>query len=259
MQAVFFSTRDVEYPLVSQEEVDRNRKETQRIDALIKPIRDKKNQLERPYHQQIIDREVAKLPDYMQTAWKTPPAERTEGQRLNVIQIQGTLAIDSLRKLVTEADVVALMPADVQAQHAELKSQIDALDRTKPRRTPSARAIGERGRAPQPSFFLHRGSPDARGTQMTPGVLAVTRKSDWTFPEPPPEAASSFRRRGYAEWLVSPENPLTARVMVNRVFQHHFGEGIVRTPSNFGKMGEAPSHPELLTGWRSSSWSAAGA
>ena len=246
LQAVFFSTRDVDYSLVPEAEVAANRKETQRIDALIKPIRGKKDQLEKPYHQQIIDREIAKLPDYMQLAWKTPPEKRTEGQRLNVIQIQGTLAINSLRKLVTTADVVALMPLDVQAQHAKLEAEIEALDNQKPRRLPSARAIGERGREPQPSFFLHRGSPDARGTQMTPGVLAVTRKSDWTFPEPPPTATSSFRRRGYAEWLVSPENPLTARVMVNRLWQHHFGEGIVRTPSNFGKMGEAPSHPELL-------------
>ncbi len=246
MQAVFFSTRDVEYPLVSQEEVDRNRKETQRLDALIKPIRDRKTQLERPYHQQIIDREVAKLPDYMQVAWKTPAARRTEGQRLNVIQIESTLAIDSLRKLVTEADVVALMPPDVKAQHAALKAEIEALDRQKPRRAPSARAIGERGRAPQPSYFLHRGSPDARGTLMTPGVLSVTRTSDWTFPEAPPDAASSYRRRGFAEWIVSSENPLTARVMVNRLWQHHFGEGIVRTPSNFGRMGEPATHPALL-------------
>ena len=246
IQSVFFSTRDVDYSLVPQAEVDANRKETQRIDALIKPIRGKKDQLEKPYHQQIIDREIAKLPDYMQLAWKTPPEKRTEGQRLNVIQIQGTLAINSLRKLVTTADVVALMPPDVQAQHAKLEAEIEALDRQKPRRLASARAIGERGREPQPSFFLHRGSPDARGTQMSPGVLAVTRKSDWTFPEPPPTATSSFRRRGYAEWLVSPDNPLTARVMVNRLWQHHFGEGIVRTPSNFGKMGEPPSHPELL-------------
>ncbi len=68
----------------------------------------------------------------MQLAWKTPPAQRTEGQRLNVTQIEGTLAINSLRKLVTEKDVVALMPADVQAQHAALKAQIDTLDKQKP-------------------------------------------------------------------------------------------------------------------------------
>ena len=59
-------------------------------------------------------------------------------------------------------------------------------------------------------------------------------------------AQTTWRRRGFAEWVASPDNPLTARVMVNRLWQHHFGEGIVRTPSNFGKMGEQPSHPELL-------------
>ena len=246
IQAVFFSTRDVEYPLVPQEEVDRNRAETTRIDALIRPIRDKKNAIEKPYHQQIIDREVAKLPDYMQLAWKTPPAQRTDGQRLNVIQIESTLAIGSLRKLVVEKDVVALMPPDVQAQHAALVSQIGALEKQKPRRTPSARAIGERGRVAQPSYFLHRGSQDARGTQMSPGVLAVTRTSDWVFPEAPADATSSYRRRGFAEWVVSSENPLTARVMVNRLWQHHFGEGIIRTPGNFGVMGEPPTHPALL-------------
>ena len=81
---------------------------------------------------------------------------------------------------------------------------------------------------------------------MTPGVLTVASETEHDFPPPPPDAKSSWRRRGFAEWLVSPDNPLTARVMVNRLWQHHFGEGIVRTPSNFGKMGEAPSHPELL-------------
>jgi hypothetical protein len=182
----------------------------------------------------------------MQIAWKTPPEQRTEGQRLNVIQIERTLEINSLRKLVTEEDVVALMPPDVKAQHAAVVAEIEALEKQKPRRVPAARAIGERSRTPQPSYFLHRGSADARGSLMTPGVLSVTTDTDWEFPEPPPDARSSWRRRGFAEWLVSPANPLTARVMVNRLWQHHFGEGIVRTPSNFGRMGEPPTHPELL-------------
>jgi len=62
----------------------------------------------------------------------------------------------------------------------------------------------------------------------------------------PPTTRTSGRRLALAEWLASRENPLTARVMVNRIWSHHFGRGIVATLDNFGKMGEAPTHPALL-------------
>ena len=61
-----------------------------------------------------------------------------------------------------------------------------------------------------------------------------------------PVAASASGRRELANWIASPTNPLTARVIVNRVWQHHFGAGLVRTPDNFGKLGDRPTHPELL-------------
>ncbi len=246
MQAVFFPTRSQAHPLAPSHEVAANDAERQRIDALIKPLLAKKLAIEKPYHDQIVAREVAKLPEYLQIAWKTPAAERTDGQRLNVTQIEDTLKVGSLRNLVKEEHVVALMPPEATAAHAQVKAEIRALEATRPERLPSARAIGERSRTPEPSYFLHRGSPDAPGSAMTPGVLSAASDGEWAFPPPPATATSSWRRRGFAAWLVQRDNPLTARVMVNRLWQHHFGEGIVRTPSNFGKMGEPPSHPALL-------------
>lgn len=246
LQSILFSTRAVEHPLVPAAEVEANRRETQRLDGLQRPLRDAKRKIEAPFMQQILDREIAKLPDYMQLAWKTPPEKRTEGQKLNVIQIEKTIANDTLRALVTEKDVVALMADEVKARHAQLNAQIAALEAQRPKPFPTAMAIGERGRVPQPTFFLHRGSPDSPGSQVAPGVLSVVSEQEWPFPEPPADATSSWRRRGLAEWLTWKGNPLTARVIVNRLWQHHFGEGIARTPGNVGKMGERPSHPELL-------------
>ena len=246
IQAVFYSTRPADHPLVPAHEVNAHRAETARIDGLLKPLRQAKRDLEAPYLTQLVDREVALLPEYLQTAWKTPAAERTEGQRLNVAQIERTLQMDSLRAKITEEHIVALMSDDVKAKHGALKEQIAAADAKKPPPYPTARAIAEGARDPRPSYFLHRGSIDAKGSVMTAGVITVASEAEHDFSPPPPDAKSSWRRRAFAEWLVSPANPLTARVMVNRLWQHHFGEGIVRTPSNFGKMGEAPSHPELL-------------
>jgi hypothetical protein len=247
IQSVFVPTSEVSYPLAPSAEVDANRAESQRIQNLQRPLQDEKRKIEAPYQQMILEREIAKLPEYMQIAWRTPPAQRTDGQKLTVTQIERTVTTsDTTRKLVTEADLVALMPDEVKAKHAEVKGKISALDKQRPRQLPSALSIGERGRVPPKSYFLYRGSPDAQGSEMTPGVLSVASEQEWTFPEAPPEAKSSWRRRGLAEWLVWKGNPLTARVMVNRLWQHHFGEGIARNPGNFGKMGERPSHPELL-------------
>jgi hypothetical protein len=246
IQSIFYPTTSVAYALAPSHEVAAHREATQQVEAQLKPLRAKKIEIEQPYHQIIVDREIAKLPDYLRVAWNTPADQRTEGQRLNVKQIEDTLRLSSLRKLVREEHLLELMPDEVKEQHARVKAEIAALDAQKPDRLPTARAIGERGREPRPVHFLHRGSPDAPGSAVTPGVLSVAYRGEWPFPEPPPDAASSWRRKGFAEWLVTPDNPLTARVMVNRLWQHHFGEGIVRTPSSFGKMGEPPSHPELL-------------
>ena len=149
LQSIFFPTTEVSFPLAPSHEVDANRAETQRIDGLQRPLRQQKTQIEAPYLQQIVDREIAKLPEYMQTAWRTPPEKRTPGQKLTVTQIERTVTTsDTTRKLVTEADLVALMPPDVKAKHDDVKAKIAELEKQRPRPLPTALAIGERGRDP---------------------------------------------------------------------------------------------------------------
>jgi hypothetical protein len=103
-----------------------------------------------------------------------------------------------------------------------------------------------------PLYFAATGEDikaDAKGTPVQPGFLTVLSKgSPVLTPDPPnrPDYASSGRRRALAEAIASEDNPLTARVMINRVWGWHFGRGIVATPGTFGKMGMLPSHPELL-------------
>ncbi len=103
---------------------------------------------------------------------------------------------------------------------------------------------------PPPTRLLIRGKASRPGPQVEPGLPAVLVAAQPKFP--PPGARTSRRRLTLARWVASPDNPLTARVIVNRVWQWHFGEGLVRTPSDFGRAGQPPTHPELLdwlTAW----------
>ena len=90
---------------------------------------------------------------------------------------------------------------------------------------------------PRPAYLLERGAYDAHGEEVQPG----TPQHVMPFPETYPK-----NRLGLAQWLVHPENPLTARVIVNRYWQQYFGKGIVTTPDDFGNQGDLPTHPELL-------------
>ncbi|HKI20102.1 MAG TPA: PSD1 and planctomycete cytochrome C domain-containing protein [Isosphaeraceae bacterium] len=98
--------------------------------------------------------------------------------------------------------------------------------------------VSERGRAD--THILLRGNPNLRGDAVEPGVPAVLADPAPTFTDGP------GKRRALADWLTDPRNPRTARALVNRLWQYHFGQGIVPTSNDFGGLGEPPSHPELL-------------
>ena len=112
---------------------------------------------------------------------------------------------------------------------------------------PGIRALWDRG-APSPTYLLQRGDYSSPGRLVGPGVPSVLTDGRTPFRvEPPwPGSKKTGRRLALAKWLVDRNHPLTARVMVNRIWRYHFGRGIVETLGNFGRSGARPSHPELL-------------
>jgi hypothetical protein len=240
IQAVFFSTKPKEFPLTDADTVAKNKAENGRIDNLVKPLRKQRTELEKPARALILAEKLAKLPPYMGEAWRTVPEKRNDAQRLNARQIER--AIEG----VDEKQVRAKMTESERTALDKVIAEIGALEKDRPAPFASAMAITEEGAQPLPSFFLHRGSPGNKGSQMEPGVFTVASWTKFEAPMPPSGAPTSHRRLVFANWIASPENPLTARVMVNRIWQRHFGEGIVVTPNNFGRKGELPTHPELL-------------
>ncbi len=115
-------------------------------------------------------------------------------------------------------------------------------DRRPPRGPEPTLFAGRFAAMPAETHLLERGNPMEPREAVAPGGLV---RIDVPFVLAP-DAGEPARRRALAEWIVAPGNPLPARVMVNRIWQHHFGRGLVETPSDFGAMGTRPSHPELL-------------
>src|SRR5881397_1010109 len=109
-------------------------------------------------------------------------------------------------------------------------------------------ALTEPADKPPVTYLFHRGDPKQPKEAIQPGGLSVLTPlgQPAELPEKDPALATSGRRLAFARWLTSGTNPLVARVLVNRVWLHHFGRGLVGTPSDFGVMGERPTHPELL-------------
>jgi hypothetical protein len=107
-------------------------------------------------------------------------------------------------------------------------------------------AVRESGRECPATHILARGNAAMPKGEVQPAFPRCLTERIPKFSEQAADAASSGRRTVLAEWIANAENPLTARVMMNRIWQHHFGEGLVKTTTDFGRAGSPPSHPELL-------------
>jgi mono/diheme cytochrome c family protein len=151
------------------------------------------------------------------------------------------------RPTVVSQKVVPKLEGQAKADYAALRKERGELERRPdPPGRQMALSVSNCDPRPPATYVLVRGSPHAKGKEVKPGFPEVLGLPEPNIPEPKPGAKSSGRRTALAEWIASKDNPLTARVFVNRVWQYHFGRGIVPSANDFGKLGEPPTHPELL-------------
>jgi len=148
------------------------------------------------------------------------------------------------------AEVVKKVPLFLEGpakdEYLALARELDAI-RKKPKPAQDlALSVNNCDPRPPATHVLIRGNPHAPAAEVKCGFPAVLGAADPVIPEPAAGAKTSGRRRFLADWIASPDNPLTARVLVNRVWQGHFGRGIVASCNDFGQFGDRPTHPELL-------------
>jgi hypothetical protein len=270
----FYGYVETTKPLVPPAEAKAYQEMVQAIEAKQAPLKAEIRNIEKQYEQQVRQEAYKRFPEEVRRALAKPLAERTEGERLLAEQVASGVS-------VTGRAVDRFLTPEEAARRKQLTDQIATLEKEKPEPIPMAEIVtdGDYRFAPDgdgdevigcpkcrifdvttgsflhqgpgkyeapPSYFLIRGDPNNKGSVLKPGFVTAATYGNPPTEIPPADGHTSGRRRALAEWLASPQNPLTVRVIVNRIWHHHFGRGLVATLDNFGKMGEQPTHPELL-------------
>ena len=224
-----------------QEEIDRHNAEIQKpLDKLEKDLAG----LRQPYHDMLLDKKLESLPEEVRD--DTKAALRKDD---DLTDVQKYLLEKFGKKLeIKPEEVDAALEKNEQhkAEKEGIERRMAALEGYK-RSYGKIQALWDVGPPPL-TRLLQRGAVESPGPKVKPGFLEVLSPPGGTDAVRPGDAKgeTSGYRLALAQWLTSPDHPLTARVAVNRIWQHHFGAGIVATPENFGKLGAPPTHPKLL-------------
>jgi hypothetical protein len=153
---------------------------------------------------------------------------------------KSTTIVDVIRKHGRKT-----LGADDTARYLQLAEMLET-SRSEKIPEPGIDVMSVRESGKHATHILLRGLPQVKGDEVTSGVPEVLVPTSFALPEASPRGGSSGKRTVLAAWLTDPQNPLTARVMANRLWQFHFGRGLVASSNDFGKLGELPTHPELL-------------
>ncbi len=204
-------------------------------------LREQLNSIRDPYLERAAKAAIERFPEDVKSIMEKSPEEWTplEAQLADLMHRQ--VLYDQERMKIKEED---------QKQIEELEKQIAELAGREPSKLPSAMTVADIGATPQ---RIHMGGNPQRRA-VAAGGFSILSPTAFNLPE---VESSTGQRLALARWIASPDNPLTARVIVNRIWQHHFGTGLVETASDFGSLGGRPSHPKLLD-WLASEFIANG-
>ncbi|MDE3198497.1 MAG: DUF1553 domain-containing protein, partial [Acidobacteriota bacterium] len=273
LQASLFGFVEVNHPLTSKAVADEWRAKNDAVDARIAGLKTELRDLDKPWRDRLLPAKYARFPKNVQDAIATPENRRTPGQALLAGQVIRTVS-------VSDAEINRIISPEDAARKKAIREEIAAAEKERPAAIPMAMGVtdgdyrftpdgpgdepapgkGKKHDAVEgsylhtgpgqyqapPSHFFIRGDVNSLGPETQPGFVKVITYGNPPTVLPPPTPHTSGRRLALAEWLVSRDNPMTARVMVNRIWAHHFGRGIVATLDNFGRMGEAPTNQALL-------------
>jgi hypothetical protein len=233
LQAIFAGAKGKEVEIASPEEKAAFEAADKAYKSRLDPIEKALKDLAKTYEEQIIAERRAKLPSKVIEALNTPKLKRTEEQKRDAANAEAQI------KPVWD-EIVAAMPPEDKARRAKLREQLLAIRTTAPDPLPMAYGFVDTSDAVPQSYVLRLGDPHNRLDPVDPAVPLVVQ-AGYEIPKAPLQ-----RRTALANWLASTHNPLTARVMVNRIWQFRTGYGIVRTPNDFGTMGDKPPSHALL-------------
>ncbi|MDX2267112.1 MAG: DUF1549 and DUF1553 domain-containing protein [Bryobacter sp.] len=245
LQAVFGATEFRDIQLATGEEAIAADERMAAHKARLKPLFDEIKAMEKPYLEKYKADAKATLEPQFRAILDVPKAElKTEEQK--------RLRHEAERQITpTWDEVVALLPAELKTRRAELRKQIAVLELDKPAPAPFAYGVFSVSSA-RPTHILKVGDHKKKLAPVEPGLPLVLAPDLGNLDQQP-----QGRRAALAKWLASGEHPLTARVMVNRIWQFRMGKGIVATPNDFGALGARPTNKKLLD-WLATEFVASG-
>jgi hypothetical protein len=232
LQAFFHAAKPTEVDLADEAERTEYQRSSRQLGERLSPLRAELNRLETPYRQRLTQAKKDRLEPAYRAALAVEPAKRTPEQKKRAANAQ------ILLQVTWDEIVAALTPAD-RERRTHLRKQLHKLEAQKP--PPPARAWTIREEdSPLTAAILKRGDPLKPGETVWAAFPRILRSSNVNAD------AKKVDRLALARWLTQPDHPLTARVIVNRLWQHHFGQGLVATSNDFGLRGTPPTHPKLL-------------